>query len=150
MTDVDALVEAIAARVAGQLGVSLSSSSPKRKDAGANPHEACDATDATCTGCGFCSTRKEGVVDTLVSIGAARVASAAGGTKPREDLAGMIDHTLLKPDATRAELEKVCAEARQWRFATVCVNASNIPLVARLLDGSGVNRSPWWAFRSAR
>jgi deoxyribose-phosphate aldolase len=142
MTDVDALVEAIAARVAGQLGVSLqsstTSSSTKRNDAGTNPHEACDATDATCTGCGFCSTRKEGVVDTLISIGASRVASAAGGAKPREDLAGMIDHTLLKPDATRAELEKVCAEARQWRFATVCVNASNIPLVARLLDGSGV------------
>jgi deoxyribose-phosphate aldolase len=141
MTDVDALVDAIAARVAGQLGVSLSSSSSslaKRKDAGANPNEPCDATDATCTGCGFCSTRKEGVVDTLVSIGASRVASTAGGTKPRDDLAGMIDHTILKPDATRAELEKVCAEARQWRFATVCVNASNIPLVARLLDGSGV------------
>ncbi|MDP2340907.1 MAG: deoxyribose-phosphate aldolase [Deltaproteobacteria bacterium] len=50
----------------------------------------------------------------------------------------MIDHTLLKPEATRAELEKVCAEARQWNFATVCVNSSNIPLVAKLLAGSSV------------
>jgi len=142
MTDVDALVDAIAARVAGQLGVTLPSSSSsfggKRKDAGVDPTQPCDATDATCTGCGFCATRKEGVVDTLLSIGANRIASTAGGVKPREDLAGMIDHTILKPEATRAELEKVCAEARQWRFATVCVNASNIPLVAKLLDGSGV------------
>lgn len=141
MSDVDALVDAIAAKVAGQLGVNLSSSSGARrggKDAGTDPSAPCDATDATCTGCGYCATRKEGVVDTLLTIGVSRVAAAAGGVKPREDLAGMIDHTLLKPDATRAELEKVCAEARQWRFATVCVNASNIPLVAKLLEGSGV------------
>jgi deoxyribose-phosphate aldolase len=141
MSDVDTLVDAIAQRVAGQLGVRLPSSSgggSGRKDAGTDPSAPCDATDATCTGCGFCVTRKEGVVDTLVNIGITRVASTAGGIKPREDLAGMIDHTLLKPDATRAELEKVCAEARQWRFATVCVNAANIPLVAKLLDGSGV------------
>ena len=138
MTDVDALVDAIANRVAGQLGVQLGGTRARPKDAGADPTMPCDATDATCTGCGFCTTRKEGVVDTLLSIGANRIASMAGGIKPREDLAGMIDHTILKPEATRAELEKVCAEARQWRFATVCVNASNIPLVARLLNGSGV------------
>jgi len=140
MSDVDALVDAIAAKVAGQLGVNLSSSSGARrgKDAGADPNAPCDATDATCTGCGYCATRKEGVVDTLLTIGVSRVAAAAGGVKPRDDIAGMIDHTILKPDDTRAELEKVCAEARQWRFATVCVNASNIPLVAKLLDGSGV------------
>ena len=140
MSDVDALVDAIAAKVAGQLGVNLSSSAGARrgKDAGTDPSSPCDATDATCTGCGYCATRKEGVVDTLLTIGVSRVAAAAGGVKPRDDLAGMIDHTILKPDATRAELEKVCAEARQWRFATVCVNASNIPLVAKLLDGSGV------------
>jgi deoxyribose-phosphate aldolase len=140
MSDVDVLVDAIAQRVAGQLGVQLGVplSSAKGRDAGTDPSAPCDATDATCTGCGFCVTRKEGVVDTLVNIGISRVASTAGGIKPREDLAGMIDHTILKPEATRAELEKVCAEARQWRFATVCVNASNIPLVAKLLDGSGV------------
>jgi deoxyribose-phosphate aldolase len=142
MSDVDALVDAIAKRVAGQLGVTLPTSATTygtgRRDAGMDPTQPCDATDATCTGCGYCTTRKEGVVDTLVSIGASRIASTAGGVKPREDLAGMIDHTILKPEATRAELEKVCAEARQWRFATVCVNASNIPLVAKLLDGSGV------------
>jgi deoxyribose-phosphate aldolase len=147
VSDVDQLVDRIAARVASQLGVSLpggagaaGGASARRagRDAGSDPTQPCDATDETCTGCGFCVTRKEGVVDSLVKIGATRIGAGAGGVKPREDLAGMIDHTLLKPDATRAELEQVCAEARQWHFATVCVNAANIPLVARLLDGSGV------------
>jgi len=146
MSDVDALVDAIARKVAGQLGVQLPGASSgggghhhaRGKDAGSDPSSACDATDATCTGCGYCVTRKEGVVDTLVSIGASRVGAAAGGIKPRDGIASMIDHTLLKPDATRADLEKVCDEARKWNFATVCVNASNIPLVAKLLAGSGV------------
>jgi deoxyribose-phosphate aldolase len=145
MSDVDALVDAIAKKVAGQLGVQLPGGGggghhhhARGKDAGSDPSSPCDATDATCTGCGYCVTRKEGVVDTLVSIGATRVGAAAGGIKPKDGIAGMIDHTLLKPDATRADLEKVCDEARKWNFATVCVNASNIPLVAKLLAGSGV------------
>ncbi|OGT21256.1 MAG: deoxyribose-phosphate aldolase [Gammaproteobacteria bacterium RIFCSPHIGHO2_02_FULL_42_13] len=50
----------------------------------------------------------------------------------------MIDHTILKPDATRAELIQVCDEAKKYHFATVCVNSSNIALVARQLRGSGV------------
>jgi len=53
-------------------------------------------------------------------------------------LAAMIDHTLLKPDATREELIKLCEEAKQYHFATCCVNSSNIPLVAQLLKGSTV------------
>jgi len=53
-------------------------------------------------------------------------------------LASIIDHTLLKPDATIEDLTKVCEEARQYCFATVCVNSSNIPLVAKLLRGSKV------------
>ncbi|MCL5260636.1 MAG: deoxyribose-phosphate aldolase [Gammaproteobacteria bacterium] len=53
-------------------------------------------------------------------------------------LAAVIDHTLLKPDATHADLVKLCKEARQYNFATVCVNSSNIAEVARLLEGSEV------------
>lgn len=53
-------------------------------------------------------------------------------------LARMIDHTLLKPEATQQDITKVCAEAKQYQFATVCVNSSNIPLVARLLKDSNV------------
>lgn len=49
-----------------------------------------------------------------------------------------IDHTLLKQDATRAQIEKVCAEARQYQFAAVCVNLCWAALCNDLLDKSGV------------
>lgn len=54
------------------------------------------------------------------------------------DLAKMIDHTLLKPEATPAQIETLCAEARQYGFASVCVNSCYAALCARLLRGSGV------------
>ena len=50
-----------------------------------------------------------------------------------------IDHTLLKPDATEAQIKKVCDEAKQYNFASVCVNPSNIELVAKELKGSTVS-----------
>lgn len=53
-------------------------------------------------------------------------------------LAGMIDHTLLKADATPEAVRRLCAEARQWRFASVCVNGSYVELAARELADSGV------------
>jgi deoxyribose-phosphate aldolase len=55
---------------------------------------------------------------------------------PSAQLASMIDHTLLKPGATREELVKLCDEARRYGFATVCVSSGNIALCARLLEGS--------------
>ncbi len=53
-----------------------------------------------------------------------------------DGLAGKIDHTLLKPDATREEIVRVCEEARKYHFATVCVNSTYVGLVAELLKGS--------------
>jgi deoxyribose-phosphate aldolase len=50
-----------------------------------------------------------------------------------------IDHTLLKPDATEADIKKLCREAKDNNFATVFVNPCYIKLVAKLLKGSGVN-----------
>lgn len=49
-----------------------------------------------------------------------------------------IDHTLLKPDATPAQVEKLCAEAREYKFASVCVNPYYVALAAKLLAGSDV------------
>jgi deoxyribose-phosphate aldolase len=53
-------------------------------------------------------------------------------------LAGLMDHTLLRPQATSAEIERLADEARAWCFATVCVNPCWVPLVAERLRGSGV------------
>ena len=54
------------------------------------------------------------------------------------ELARYIDHTLLKPDATRAQIERLCAEAIQHHFASVCVNLCWGRLCADLLDKSNV------------
>ena len=54
------------------------------------------------------------------------------------ELARYIDHTLLKPDATRAEIEKLCAEAREWGFHSVCVNGSRVLEAYAMLEDSGI------------
>lgn len=55
-----------------------------------------------------------------------------------KDIAPYIDHTLLKPDATREEVLKLCDEAKRYGFATVCVNSINVGTAARALHGSAV------------
>src|SRR6266851_4527553 len=80
-----------------------------------------------------CPDRLRGVLD----AGATRVGLYAGGGAPA-GVASMIDHTLLKPDATRANIEELCREAAQFKFATVCVNPTWVALSAKLLAGSGV------------
>jgi deoxyribose-phosphate aldolase len=53
-------------------------------------------------------------------------------------IARLIDHTLLKPEATRADIRELCEEALQYKFASVCVNPWNVALAAQLLQGSTV------------
>jgi deoxyribose-phosphate aldolase len=53
-------------------------------------------------------------------------------------LASRIDHTLLRPDASAAEIEQLCAEALEQRFAAVCVNGAWVALCAQRLAGSGI------------
>lgn len=55
-----------------------------------------------------------------------------------QDLAKMIDHTLLKPEATVEQIKAVCREAREHQFFSVCVNTSYLPLIKRELAGSAV------------
>lgn len=55
-----------------------------------------------------------------------------------DELARLIDHTQLKPDATPADIERACEEALEHRFASVCVNPSYVPMVAAKLEGSQV------------
>ncbi len=83
---------------------------------------------------------KEGV-RAIVNGGAERITAGigidgAGGIEP--DLAGMIDHTLLKPDATINDIEKLCDEARKYGFASVCINPCYVSLCAKLLRATDV------------
>src|SRR5689334_3273587 len=71
--------------------------------------------------------------------GTARVASISPSTLTAAELAAMIDHTLLKPEATADDVRKLCAEAKQHRFASVCVNGAFVALAAEVLNDCGVN-----------
>jgi len=80
-----------------------------------------------------CPDRLRGVLD----AGATRLGiHATGGVAG--SVSAMIDHTLLKPDATRTDIEKLCREAAEFHFATVCVNPAWVATAAALLRGSGV------------
>jgi deoxyribose-phosphate aldolase len=81
-----------------------------------------------------CPDRLRGVLD----AGATRLGLHATGGPPG-DVAALIDHTLLKPEATRADIERLCREAAEYRFATVCVNATWVLLAARLLRDTPVS-----------
>jgi deoxyribose-phosphate aldolase len=74
---------------------------------------------------------------TVIDAGATRIGTHAAGGAPAA-VAAMIDHTLLKPDAARANIEELCREAAVFKFATVCVNPTWVSTCARLLAGSGV------------
>ena len=73
----------------------------------------------------------------VVEAGASRLGlHAVGGGAG--SVAGMIDHTLLKPDATKREIETLCREAKEFGFASVCVNPTWVATCARLVRGSSV------------
>ena len=74
----------------------------------------------------------------VVNAGADRIASTLGIMPTDGSLPHMIDHTLLKPDATQDQIAQLCYEARKYGFASVCVNPTNVSLCTQLLKGSGV------------
>jgi deoxyribose-phosphate aldolase len=82
---------------------------------------------------GCCPDRLRSVLD----AGATRLGVHAAGGAP-SGIAALIDHTLLKPEATRQQIEELCREASQYKFATVCVNPAWVRFAAQLLGGSGV------------
>ena len=76
-------------------------------------------------------------VTPVVAAGASRLGVSATGGAPA-DLASLIDHTLLRPDATRAQVEELCREAAEFQFATVCVNLTWVSTCAAALRGTSV------------
>lgn len=74
----------------------------------------------------------------VVSAGAERITSTVGVIPEDKSLAGMIDHTLLKPDATADKIAQLCFEAKKYHFASVCVNPTNVKLCADLLKDTDV------------
>jgi deoxyribose-phosphate aldolase len=73
-----------------------------------------------------------------VNAGAARLSGGSAVCEVDSEFGHLIDHTLLKPEASRNDIIKLCQEARRFCFASVCVNAWYVPLAAELLRGTPV------------
>jgi|CXWL01.1.fsa_nt_gi deoxyribose-phosphate aldolase len=92
-----------------------------------------------CADCvGGCAASCGDKVRQVVGEGARRITFHGTGGGVPTDLAGYIDHTLLRPDVTPAEIDKLCAEARQYHFAAVCVNPVWVARCAQNVRGSAV------------
>jgi deoxyribose-phosphate aldolase len=84
--------------------------------------------------CGECSQFDACNTALAVRAGVSRIAPDV--IRSSADIAPFIDHTLLKPDATREDVAKLAEEARKFGFATVCVNSAHVGTAARILHGS--------------
>jgi deoxyribose-phosphate aldolase len=87
---------------------------------------------------GICVDTCFNKVGEVVSAGASRITSQLGNIPEDPDIASLIDHTLLKPDATADQIAQLCYEARKYKFASVCVNPTHVKLCAELLQGTQV------------
>jgi len=90
------------------------------------------------------AARVEKIARIEQQYGKERTPATVAPTEPRASASGsgpiasLIDHTMLRPEATRADIVKLCGEARQYGFATVCINPYWVPLAASELAGTAV------------
>ena len=82
----------------------------------------------------FCSADVQRIID----AGAERIGIVLGETATAHDWASLIDHTLLKPEASEQDIKKLCKEAADFGFASVCVNPGWVKRASEFLRGSGV------------
>jgi len=147
--------EELVARVTGEVMSRLGLSSGTSGTEGAGE---CDP----CTACGLCVEKRPDDVDSIIASGADRISATSGLGDAGERMASMIDHTVLAPATSREDIEKLCEEARRFRFASVCVNPCYVPLCAQMLRMTsvkvctvvgfplGANRSEVKAFETER
>ncbi len=91
-----------------------------------------------CPLCGTCTGECEARAGELLQPRAEAWAGRWQEVDPAADLAGLIDHTLLKPEATPDQITSLCQESLRYRFAGACVNPRHVHLCTRLLQGSEV------------
>ncbi|HKS83298.1 MAG TPA: deoxyribose-phosphate aldolase [Candidatus Acidoferrales bacterium] len=92
-----------------------------------------------CPGCDQrCAERCARKTRKVVEAGASRISAGAAVGAIESDIARLIDHTLLKPEASRGDIQKLCEEALRFEFASVCVNPWNVSQAAEILRGSAV------------
>src|SRR5262245_20412053 len=86
----------------------------------------------------YCPTFCRADVERIVDAGAERIGIVLGATATAHDWASLIDHTLLKPEASESDIRKLCDEAAQFGFASVCVNPAWVKKAVEFLEGSDV------------
>lgn len=125
--DVEKIVEVITREV-------LLALEEQEKRAELSPGEQCTEECAD----GICVRTCFDNVGHVINAGAERISSTLGGIPEDPDIASLIDHTLLKPDATPDQIAQLCYEARKYGFASVCINPAHVKLCADLLRGTKV------------
>jgi deoxyribose-phosphate aldolase len=131
-TELDILVQQIGEEILSRVGGAPVVAAPKKG-------EGLNLQDQVCPGCvQRCAQTCAKNTKEIIAAGADRVSASERLTKIDPAIASLIDHTILKPDATRADVIKICREARQYSFASVCVNPYWVPIVKAELTGSPV------------
>jgi deoxyribose-phosphate aldolase len=128
--ELDRLVAEIGEEILARVG---------RAEPAAKKGEGLNLPDQVCPGCvQRCAQTCGRNTKEIIAAGADRVSASERLTKIDPAIAALIDHTILKPEATRDDVVKICREARQYGFASVCVNPYWVPLVHAELAGSQV------------
>jgi deoxyribose-phosphate aldolase len=130
--ELDNLVAQIGEEILARLGRGGAPAAVKKGEGLNLPDEVCPGCVQRCAQTCARNTKQ------ILAAGADRVSASERLTKIDPAIARVIDHTILKPEATRADVVKVCREARQYNFASVCVNPYWVPLVKAELAGSPV------------
>ena len=126
-------------RLVAQIGEEILARVPAPRAAAVKGSEGLNLPDQVCPGCTQrCAQTCSKNTKEIIAAGASRVSASDKLTKIDPSIAALIDHTILKADATRADVLKVCREARQYGFASVCVNPFWVPLVRSELAGTQV------------
>ena len=131
---VDTITRLVLAELAGappEAGAISAYAQNPRSTAGRPGCERCDAWGPCPDHCGI-------EVQSALSVGATRVSSALGFCPVDDGIRSKIDHTLLKPEASRDEIMRLCKEAAENCFASVCINPTYVALGAELLKDSPV------------
>lgn len=98
-----------------------------------------DIDDVVCPGCNqSCVVNCERKARKVIDAGADRISAGPSISQVNAAIASLIDHTLLKPEASRADIKRLCEEAVRFGFASVCINPWYVPLAAELVRGSNV------------
>ncbi len=129
-TELDRLVAQIGEELLARVGPS--GVTPKKGEGLNLPDQVCPGCVQRCVQTCARNTRE------IIAAGASRVSASEKLTKIDPNIAALIDHTILKPEATRNDVIKICREAREYRFASVCINPYWVPLVKAELSGSPV------------